>query len=155
MSSTQGDPALREALAHRYVEHGIALSAQDIVLTAGGMHALNLCINILTKPGDIVLIESPTCFRFSPRSNIADCAPSKSPTRPRHGLDPDQFQYLTDRHDVRACVLMPAHQLSHRRLDAGRMRCARSSKSRDVKICRLSRTAATWICSTAKPACRR
>ena len=26
-----------------------------------------------------------------------------------HGLDPDQFQYLIDRHDVRACVLMPAH----------------------------------------------
>ncbi len=62
VSSTQGDPALRETLAHRYVDHGIALSAKDIVLTAGGMHALNLCINILTKPGDIVLIESPTMF---------------------------------------------------------------------------------------------
>ena len=154
MSSTQGDPALRETLANRYVDHGIALSAKDIVLTAGGMHALNLCINILTKPGDIVLIESPTMFRFSPRSNIGDCAPSKSPTRPRTALIPISFSTSFDRHDVRACVLMPAHHYPDRRLDAAGCG-AKIVEIAIVKICRLSRTAATWICSTAKPAYRR
>ena len=109
-SSTQGDPALREALARRYVEHGIALSASDIVLTAGGMHALNLCINILTKPGDIVLIESPTMFPVFTALEHRGLRAIEIPYSPSHGLDPDQFQYLTDHHDMRACVLMPTHQ---------------------------------------------
>ena len=109
-SSTQGDPALRETLAHRYVEHGIALSANDIVLTAGGMHGLNLCINILTKPGDIVLIESPTMFPVFTALEHRGLRAIEIPYSPTHGLDPDQFEYLIDRHDVRACVLMPAHQ---------------------------------------------
>jgi len=109
-SSTQGDPALRETLAHRYVEHGVALSANDIVLTAGGMHALNLCINILTKPGDIVLIESPTMFPVFAALEHRGLRAIEIPYSPVSGLDPEQFEYLTDRHDVRACVLMPTHQ---------------------------------------------
>ena len=82
----------------------------DIVLTAGGMHALNLCINILTKPGDIVLIESPTMFPVFTALEHRGLRAIEIPYSPRHGLDPDQFEYLTDRHDIRACVLMPAHQ---------------------------------------------
>jgi DNA-binding transcriptional MocR family regulator len=108
-SSTQGDPALRETIAKRYVEHGVALSANDIVLTAGGMHALNLCINILTKPGDIVLIESPTMFPVFTALEHRGLRAVEIPYSGGNGLDPDQFEYLTDRHDVRACVLMPAH----------------------------------------------
>jgi len=110
VSSTQGDPALRETVAQRYVEHGIALSANDIVLTAGGMHALNLCLNILTKPGDIVLIESPTMFPVFAALEHRGLRAIEIPYSPTQGLDPDQFQFLIDRHDVRACVLMPAHQ---------------------------------------------
>ena len=109
VSSTQGDPALREMLARRYVDHGVALSANDIVLTAGGMHALSLCINILTKPGDIVLIESPTMFPVFTALEHRGLRAVEIDYSPRHGLDPDQFEYLTDRHDIRACVLMPAH----------------------------------------------
>ena len=117
-SSTQGDPALRETLAHRYVEHGIALSANDIVMTAGGMHALNLCINILTKPGDIVLIKSPTMFPIFAALEHRGLRAVEIAYSPTHGLDPDQFEYLTDRHDVRACVLMPAHQYPDGGVDA-------------------------------------
>ncbi len=109
-SSTQGDPALREAIARRYVEHGVALSPQDIVLTAGGMHALNLCINILTKPGDIVLIESPGMFPVFTALEHRGLRAIEIPYSSRYGLDPDQFEYLTDKHDIRACVLMPTHQ---------------------------------------------
>jgi DNA-binding transcriptional MocR family regulator len=109
-SSTQGDPALREAIARRYVEHGIALSAHDIVLTAGGMHALNLCINILTKPGDIVLIESPGMFPVFTALEHRGLRAIEISYSAQHGLDPDQFEYLTDQHDIRACILMPTHQ---------------------------------------------
>jgi DNA-binding transcriptional MocR family regulator len=109
-SFTQGDPALREAIARRYVEHGIALSARDIVLTAGGMHALNLCINILTKPGDIVLIETPGMFPVFTALEHRGLRAIEIPYSSRHGLDPDQFEYLTDKHDIRACILMPTHQ---------------------------------------------
>ena len=64
---------------------------KDIVLTAGGMHALNLCINILTKPGDIVLIESPTHVSGFHRARASWIAGGRNSILADHGLDPDQF----------------------------------------------------------------
>ena len=74
------------------------------------MHALNLCINILTKPGDIVLIESPGMFPVFTALEHRGLRAIEIPYSSRHGLDPDQFEYLTNKHDIRACVLMPTHQ---------------------------------------------
>ncbi|HEX6470563.1 MAG TPA: PLP-dependent aminotransferase family protein [Streptosporangiaceae bacterium] len=58
------DPAgidpLREAVAARYTERGLPTRPEQIVVTAGAQHALNLLIEELMSPGDPVLVESPT-----------------------------------------------------------------------------------------------
>jgi DNA-binding transcriptional MocR family regulator len=108
-SPAQGDLSLRETLTRRYMDHGIALKPKDIVLTAGGMHGLNLCINVLTKPGDIVLVEAPSMFPIFTALEHRGLRAVEIPYHSKTGLDPDRFRYLVDRHDVRACVLMPVH----------------------------------------------
>jgi DNA-binding transcriptional MocR family regulator len=58
-----GDPAgearLREALALRLADHGIAASAGQIVTTVGATHALDVVTRTLLRPGDSVLVDEP------------------------------------------------------------------------------------------------
>jgi DNA-binding transcriptional MocR family regulator len=51
---------LREAIAARYAQRGLPTRPEQIIVTAGAQHALNLLIEELMTPGDSVLVESPT-----------------------------------------------------------------------------------------------
>lgn len=59
-----GDPAgyqpLREALARRMRVHGVTVSAEEILITNGAQHGLDLVMRLLTRPGDRVVTESPS-----------------------------------------------------------------------------------------------
>jgi DNA-binding transcriptional MocR family regulator len=58
----QGLAELREQIATRLVQHGIAASAANIVTTYGASHAFDLLARILLTPGDAVLVEDPGYF---------------------------------------------------------------------------------------------
>jgi DNA-binding transcriptional MocR family regulator len=58
----QGLPELREQIAARLVQHGIAASAAHIVTTYGASQAFDLLARILFAPGDAVLVEDPGYF---------------------------------------------------------------------------------------------
>lgn len=55
-----GRPELREVIAARYTERGVATSADDIMITYGAQHSIALVLGALVDPGDRVLIEHPT-----------------------------------------------------------------------------------------------
>ena len=58
-----GDPAgelrLREALARKLADHGIAVQPQQIVTTIGATHALDVVTRTLLHAGDSVLVDEP------------------------------------------------------------------------------------------------
>jgi DNA-binding transcriptional MocR family regulator len=58
----QGLFELREQIAARLVQHGIAASAANIVTTFGASQAFDLLGRILFAPGDAVLVEDPGYF---------------------------------------------------------------------------------------------
>src|SRR5215469_18657762 len=58
----QGLPELREQIATRLLQHGIAAGAANIVTTYGASHAFDLLARILFAPGDPVLVEDPGYF---------------------------------------------------------------------------------------------
>lgn len=58
----QGAMELREQLAARLVQRGIAASPAHIVTTFGSSHAFDLLARILLSPGDAVLVEDPGYF---------------------------------------------------------------------------------------------
>jgi DNA-binding transcriptional MocR family regulator len=60
--SPKGLPALREQLAQRLNEQGVAAHAEQVLLTNGATHALDLLSRALLHPGDTVLVESPGWF---------------------------------------------------------------------------------------------
>jgi DNA-binding transcriptional MocR family regulator len=56
----EGWRPLREVLAHRMRGHGVAATPDEILVTAGAQHALDLLLRYLTSPGDRVVVEAPT-----------------------------------------------------------------------------------------------
>ena len=57
-----GDAALRRAIALRYLADGLTVPVDDIIITNGALDALNLCLSAVTRPGDAVIVESPTFY---------------------------------------------------------------------------------------------
>ena len=58
--SGQGTPALREHILEVMALEGIRGSVDDVVVTTGSQHALELVTKLFVDPGDIVLAEGPS-----------------------------------------------------------------------------------------------
>ncbi|GLY76468.1 PLP-dependent aminotransferase family protein [Actinoallomurus iriomotensis] len=55
-----GLAVLRRAIAERYTARGVPTLPEQILVTTGGQHALYLVLQTFVRPGDAVLVESPT-----------------------------------------------------------------------------------------------
>jgi len=56
-----GPPALRDEIARRIAaREGRACTAADVLVSGGNSQALGQVLTVLTAPGDVVLVESPT-----------------------------------------------------------------------------------------------
>lgn len=58
--SGQGFPALREHILEVMALEGIRANVDDVVVTTGSQHALELVTKLFINPGDVVLAEGPS-----------------------------------------------------------------------------------------------
>lgn len=107
---TQGHAPLRRQIALRYLADGMAINADDIVITNGALEALNLCLAAVTRPGDIVLVESPTFYAALQSLERMKLQAVEVPTHPREGIDLDALEQAILRHSPKACWLMTTFQ---------------------------------------------
>ena len=56
----QGDLRLREQIQGIMAQDGINGSVEDIMITTGSQHALELVADLFLDPGDVVLVEAPS-----------------------------------------------------------------------------------------------
>jgi DNA-binding transcriptional MocR family regulator len=85
-TSSAGTAALRDAVALRALHLGCALRGEDIVITAGCIQAVALCLQAVTQPGDLVAVESPTFFGFLDLLESMKLKTLTIPTDPRTGV---------------------------------------------------------------------
>ena len=102
-----GCPPLRVEIARRALEAGAALAPSDILLTTGGTEAVNLCLRAITKPGDTVVLESPTYFGSLQVLESLGLRALELPTHPREGLSLEALEVALESHEIAACLLMP------------------------------------------------
>ena len=107
---TAGNERLRHQIARRYVADGPAPGADEIVITNGAMEALNLCLQAVTRPGDVVAVESPTFYAALQALERLELRAVEVATDPRLGVDPDALAEVLQRHRPAACWLMPNFQ---------------------------------------------
>jgi DNA-binding transcriptional MocR family regulator len=101
-----GLPALRRTIAQRYLELGYAVPMDEIVITCGGMEAISLSVQAVTRPGDLVLIDSPMFFSGLELLKQLGLNALEMPTDPESGLDLSVLDKTLSRHNVAACMLM-------------------------------------------------
>ena len=105
-----GSAELRSQIARRYLRSGSRVSQDEIVITSGALEGLNLCLQVLTRPGDIVAIESPAFYGCLQAIEALRLRAIEIPTLPGQGADVGALARILDRHPVRACWLMTNFQ---------------------------------------------
>ena len=55
-----GYAPLREGITHILASQGLQTNPENILITAGSQQAIYLALQVLLKPGDVVLVEDPT-----------------------------------------------------------------------------------------------
>jgi DNA-binding transcriptional MocR family regulator len=105
-----GSAELRRQIARRYLKFGTRVSADEIVITGGALEALNLSLQILTRPGDAVAIESPAFYACLQAVEALGLKAVEIPTDPREGVNLGALSQAIERHGIRACWLMTSFQ---------------------------------------------
>jgi DNA-binding transcriptional MocR family regulator len=98
--------ALRRQIARRAFASGCNLDPQDIVVTAGGLEALNLCLRAAVRPGDVIAVESPTYFGILQAAESLGLRAVEVPAEPGVGIRLDLLASAIKRHRVKAVVSM-------------------------------------------------
>jgi DNA-binding transcriptional MocR family regulator len=108
-STTEGDPALRAAVAARLTGRGLATDADDLVVTGGSQQGLALLATVLLEPGDVVLVESPTYLAALQCFGFAGARVVPVPTD-EDGVLPDALEELVLRERPKLLYLIPDFQ---------------------------------------------
>lgn len=105
-----GNLQLKREVAKRYLRQGFAVSTDEIVLTHGAMEALNLCLNAVARPGDAVVVESPTFYVALQALQRLGLRAIEVPTHVREGIDLGRLAQVIELHRPKACWLMTTFQ---------------------------------------------
>lgn len=107
---TPGNAGLRRQIALRYLTDGLHVHTDEIVITNGALEALNLCLMAATRPGDAVIIESPTFYGALQALERVGLRAVEVPTHPREGIDLAALELALIKHQPKACWLMTNFQ---------------------------------------------
>ncbi|MFT4020928.1 MAG: PLP-dependent aminotransferase family protein [Acinetobacter sp.] len=102
-----GNTHFREVLARLAISSGLAIHADEILITQGGTQALNLALRAVTQPGDTVAIESPTFYGLLQILESLDLRAVEIPTHPQTGLSLEAFELASQVYTIKAVVVMP------------------------------------------------
>ncbi|NBA98314.1 GntR family transcriptional regulator MpaR [Pseudomonas sp. R5(2019)] len=105
-----GSPQLRRQIALRYMVGGLMLPIEELLITNGALEALNLCLQAVTEPGDLVAIEAPAfyaCLQVLERLKLKAV---EIPVHPREGMDLEALAQTLARHPIKACWCMTNFQ---------------------------------------------
>jgi 2-aminoadipate transaminase len=108
-STTEGDPALRAAVAYRLTARGLPTHADELLITSGSQQALTLIATVLLEPGDRVLVEEPSYLAALQAFQLAGAVVVPVPCD-EDGLDPDAAAELAARHAARLLYTIPTFQ---------------------------------------------
>jgi DNA-binding transcriptional MocR family regulator len=105
-----GSEELRRQIARRYLLSGASVRTDEVVITSGALEALNLALATVTRPGDVIAIESPTFYACLQAVELAGLKAVEIPTHPGSGVDIGALRDAIAKHNIRACWFMTTFQ---------------------------------------------
>lgn len=107
---TSGNPDLRRQIALRYMVAGVRLALDELVISNGALEALNLCLQTVTSPGDLVAIEAPAFYATLQVLERLKLKAVEIPVHPREGIDLDVLAERLASLPIKACWFMSSLQ---------------------------------------------
>ncbi len=107
---TAGNADLRRQIALRYMVSGVMLPMEELVISNGALEALNLCLQCVTQPGDLVAIESPTFYACLQVLERLQLKAVEIPVHPREGIDLGALSESLKQLPIKACWFMSSLQ---------------------------------------------
>ena len=114
-------PEFQQAMARHALTFGVCVAPADIGATLGNSEAVNLALDAVAEPGDVIAVESPTFFGILQAIEVRGLRALEIPTHPRTGLSLDALQLAFDTQPVKA-VLADAQATAEHLLEVGRGR---------------------------------
>ncbi len=99
----------RRQLAQRMTSLGVVAAPDDIIATNGAQEAIILALRALTRPGDIVAIESPSFPGILQSLEIVGLRAIEIPVHPTDGISLEALQVALEQWPIKACVVVPNH----------------------------------------------
>ncbi|GEK08572.1 MULTISPECIES: PLP-dependent aminotransferase family protein [Pseudoalteromonas] len=99
-----GLDSLKKQIIRRYLDMGLAVSMDELVITNGAQEALAIALQAVTHPGDVIAIESPCYFGIVELVENLGLKAIEIPVCPDDGIWLDDLEKALDKHDIRACV---------------------------------------------------
>ena len=97
---TPRNHGLRRQIALRYMVGGLLLPVEELVISNGALEALNLCLQVVTRPGDLVAIEAPAFYATLQVLERLKLKAAEIPVHPREGIDLEVLADMTDLVDL-------------------------------------------------------
>ena len=101
-----GNEELRRQIVLRYLSRGAVVATDEVVVTSGAMEGINLCLQAVTQPGDLIAIESPTFYAGLQASERLGLKVIEIPSHPREGISIQALEDALRHHPIKACLLM-------------------------------------------------
>jgi DNA-binding transcriptional MocR family regulator len=100
------------------------------------MEAINLCLRAVTKPGDLVALESPTYYGFLQILQSLGLRALEIPTHPRSGISLEALELALAEHPVKAVLVMPnvSNPIGASMSDASKKRLVELLAARNVPL---------------------
>lgn len=103
-SNTEGHYALRQQIARHAVYSGVTISPESVVTTAGSMNAMGLCAMVLTKPGDVVAVESPCYYGILQLIEAHSLKAIEIPVHPETGMSLEALKLAMEQWPLKAVL---------------------------------------------------
>ena len=105
-----GHPGLLRQIARRHLENGMSIDPNEIIVTVGATEAINLSLQAVAKPGDVIAVESPTFYAMLHAIERMGMKAIEVSTHPEYGIDIAALAAITRSQRVAACMVMPNFQ---------------------------------------------
>lgn len=103
----EGIEELRQGVVQRASRAGAELHPDEILITNGAMEALSLALRAVTRPGDLVAVESPTYFGMFQSLESLGLKVLEIPTHHQTGINLEALRFALEHHPVKAIMLVP------------------------------------------------
>lgn len=132
----KGAKVLREQIAKLAINSGCALHPDDLVITSGCQEALSVCLRAVTKPGDIVAVESPSFYGSMQAINTANLKAIEIPTNADCGLSIEALELALEQWPITAILVTPTcnNPMGYSMPEEAKKRLYQLAQSYDISI---------------------